>query len=1007
VIYCFSDFEFDDERFELRRGGKVVKTEAIALRVLAALTHRAGEVVSKDELIQEVWEGRAVADNVVTVAIARLRKPLNTGQREHILTVYGRGYRFVGPYTTRTAATETVQPISDESHRSPPFVGRERVLARLEQAGQEAQRGHGRVCVLMGEAGIGKTRAVEALQQSLAGSPMRAAWGFCREAGDTPPLSPWLRLLREVTAACGTQRPALTAALSELNELLRPLPQREKPALEEPGTALPNATRHRSFDLFTEAFAHAAEERPWLLVLDDLHRADAGSLELLSYLIEEIAHLGILVVATLRHAPGRRAPRADTHLPYVLGHRNCERIVIERLREQDVAAYVSAVCEDADGQLARAVFAKSEGNPFYMTELSRQLASSERVDTRELAVPSVALDLIRQRVSNLATEPRQVLAAAAVIGRTFELSLLQAVLAQPASALIACLDEAIASDLVVAAPDSSTAFAFGHDLMRAVLYDGLSPPEKRRWHIRTAQALEARIGHGEAVAPSEVAYHLHAGLPESNLRNTVSYCRAAAAAAGAVYAHSDVVRYLHNALEALSLMPTPSVRLRMSMWYLIALYALGRPEGLRATQEVLRLAHEHNDAEMLARAAILLNPYPGMKSMPGARAALEQALAVLGPNDEALRATTLASLACTAPYCYRASETQRLTSEARARADRSNGRAARYVTLVATLQAEGGPHGPSDVEESLIALHGPRPGPRLAVAPLYVQLYRALRAQAGGDSTRALSAIHAGMGHAKTIHHFMQWHFRRLQVVLDINLGAPAKSVPILLRLQHDAQQQRILWSEPYCAFDRLVILPELTDHTPVLEDTLRSPLDYDSADPPAIWAMKVRALVAATLHDEARAVLQNVAARELAELPLDAQYLGTLGHLAVAACELEEHAYAAALHPLLSRFGQHYTAHFTFLSEPVSQVLSRLSSLLGEHGRAVDEARTALAMCERAGLVFAANEARLQLATALLARPASSERSQAITLAREARRSATALGFPRLAGKVEALLAR
>ena len=130
--------------------------------------------------------------------------------------------------------------------------------------------------------------------------------------------------------------------------------------------------------------------------------------------------------------------------------------------------------DDPAGALGRAVFEKSEGNPFYMVELSRQLSDAGHADPSALQLPFAALELVRQRVARLDDGARGVLSCAAVIGRSFELSVLQAMSARGPSALMASLDDALASRSVVAAPDSRTAFAFGHDLLRAALYDAIA-----------------------------------------------------------------------------------------------------------------------------------------------------------------------------------------------------------------------------------------------------------------------------------------------------------------------------------------------------------------------------------------------------------------------------------------------------------------------------------------------------------------------------------------------------
>ena len=1018
MIYCFGEFEFDDDHLELRRAGRAVKTEALAKRLLSALLRRAGELVTKDELIEEVWEGRAVADNVLTVAMARLRKALSTGrdEPEHVLTVYGRGYRFAGALLTRERPEpQRFVPDAPKERTDSLFVGRDRVLDRLDLAFAEARRGQGRICVLIGEAGIGKTRAVESFEQKLRGTDARVVWGFCREVGDTPPLSPWVRLLQEVVAlsAAGDRELNLAHALTDVEALLRSAGSADATSdlLTGANQTPVGAARHQSFDVFARAFSRAAASTPTVLVLDDLHRADAGSIELLSYLADEIARSRILVVATLRHPPGRSAPRPETQLPYVLGHRNCERIALLRLHEEDVAEYVAAQFDDADGRLGRAVFEKSEGNPFYMTELARQLRDADRPSADQLSIPDVALDLIRQRVAKLDYESREVLAAAAVIGRSFELSLLRTVTGKEPSELMTSLDAAIAADLVVAASESSTAFAFGHDLMRAVLYDALPPAKQRRWHIRTAEALEQRLDLGEPVPPSELAYHLHAALPESDLRKTVDFSRAAANAAAWVYATSDVVRYLRQALQALGLMESPSVRLRLSLWYQIALWGRAQPspDYVRWISELVRLSREHGQTHMVLRAAIMLNAHPGFKPVAGGRAALEHALSLLGADAQLQRAVALSALACTVPYCNDVAQTDALLAEALPLASWSGSRAARYVALVAQMYVQGGPAHQREADQAadeLMQLQRQNPGPRMAVAPLYVALYRSVNALTRGDISAANLAVEHGIAHAREVRAPLLWHFERFRALMQVNTGAWAEGVPTLIALHRRAEQQQILGTEPFCAFDRIVVLGELLQNVPTLDDTLRSALDFDNNEPINIWSMKVRALATLGLLDEARATLRVVTPEALTRLPCGSQYVGSLGQLAQAVVRLGERDYAETLYTLLARYPQHYAANFSFLCEgSVSQLLGMLASLLGRHTDAVRHLEEAVQHNERAELSPRAAEARIQLATCLLEHGPGSERSRALTLVRESQRTAGRVGMRSLSRSAAHLL--
>lgn len=1012
MVYEFDDFEFDDERLELRRAGALVEAEPVAKRLLAVLLRNAGALVTKDDLVETVWEGRAVADNVITVAMARLRKTLH-GQRgargELVVTVYGRGYRFVAPLTVREREHLAIPALDLESSRwRGPFVGRERALERLRDGLAASYKGRGRVCALMGEAGIGKTRLVEALEEELARTPVRVAWGFCREAGDTPPLWPWLRVLRELSSRMRTHGRA-GASAGGLSELLSQLDAPRGLLAPSDALNLEGSERHRTFDAIVSALGSATQESPWVIVLDDLHRADGASLALLAHLVDEIARLRIVVIATLRSASTRIG--ADPSLSYVLGHRNCDRVVLEPLRESDVARYVGALLDDPDGSTSRAVFARSEGNPFFMTELARQLTSSGKPQLETLVVPHVALELIRQRIDQLSELTREVLTSAAVLGRSFELPVLQALSGETASSIMRSLDEAIAADLLMAAPDSTTGFAFGHDLMRAALYDGLSSRERRRRHLRCAEALERRLSLGDAVPPSELAYHFHAALPESDLRKTVHHCRAAASAAASAHANSDVVRYLQHALAALNLLDQPSVRLRMSLWYTISLYGRGRPapEYAHALSEVVRLARERDDGGMMVRAAILYNAYPGLPPMPGARGPLEHALTLLPDDADGMRGIALAALSAVPPYCYDDAQCRPMLAQAIPLALRSGSRASRYVTLLVRLYQEGGPERRASADEAadeLTLMHQRDPTLRMRVAPLYVALYRAVSALSAGDAAGVDAAIERGLSYSREGRHMLLWHFERFRAMTQVNRGACSEGMAALSALHRRAEQQAILGTAPFCAFDRVVVFGELTGELPVLDDALRSALEHEPSDPPAVWSLKVRALAALGLREEARAALYAVPPSELARLPQDSQYLGTLGHLTRAALALSAHEQLEALAPLLARHRDAYAGHYAFWCEgAVPQLLAMVACARGRHNEALEQWERAIAMNERAGLTLRCAEARLQRALCQLTHGRAHAREQLLTVVRDACRAASRAGLRGLARRTAASL--
>ncbi|MET0342725.1 MAG: AAA family ATPase, partial [Polyangiales bacterium] len=279
MLFCFDDFALDPERLELRRAGVPVRIDALVVRLLSALVRDAGQLVTKNELIARVWDGRAVSDNVITVAMVRLRKTLGhkAGEREYVVNLHGRGYRFVRPVATREESGPSELVVAT-TRLGGPFVGREDLLETLRGALLAARAGSGGAVLLVGEAGLGKTRAAEILAAEASAAACTVAWGHCQEAGDTPPLWPIAQIVRELA-------PGIDPKQADAVRRLLPDPARAADALER------TVPKHRLTEAVISLLTEAARARPVVLVLDDLHRADAASLELLGALLDRLARL--------------------------------------------------------------------------------------------------------------------------------------------------------------------------------------------------------------------------------------------------------------------------------------------------------------------------------------------------------------------------------------------------------------------------------------------------------------------------------------------------------------------------------------------------------------------------------------------------------------------------------------------------------------------------------------------------------------------------------------------
>jgi tetratricopeptide (TPR) repeat protein len=283
-------------------------------------------------------------------------------------------------------------------------------------------------------------------------------------------------------------------------------------------------------------------------------------------------------------------------------------------------------------------------------------------------------------------------------------------------------------------------------------------------------------------------------------------------------------------------------------------------------------------------------------------------------------------------------------------------------------------------------------------------MHRTLVALQRGDAPAMTSALEYATARYRELRHGeLLWHCERFAALASINAGAWTIGVAWLETLHRRAEQRVIFGTEPFCAFDRAVIFGEFVD-TAALDDGVRSSLEYDASEPPSVWAFKVRALATAGLSGEARAALSAVTVANLAKLPCDRDYLGTLGHLARAALLLNALDYAEAIYPLLEPYPEHFASQVSFLCEgSVSQLLGMLAHALGRRERAVAHLEAGIDANERAGFAPRAAEARLQLALCLLDQGTASTRAHA--LAQEAHARATQLGMQRLARAAAAVL--
>jgi DNA-binding SARP family transcriptional activator len=514
------------------------------------------------------------------------------------------------------------------------LVARAAELEVLEGRLAAARRGRGGVVLVTGEAGIGKTRLVQAATEAAAARGYRIARGACVD-GAAPAFWPWTNVLRD----CGDRSGLLSG-----------------PA---PGVAAdPDGALYGLYGRVLDALT--ADDAPLVIVLDDLHWADVSSLRLLTFVAEATPRHRMLVLATSRPEPGDHPDELRDVLAALSRQPHVERVELTPFTAGDVASYLRArKVRDAQG-LAAALVARTGGNPFYLGEVLR-LRESER----ELpdVVPRGVRDVLERRVARLPEQTRALLRAAAVAGREVDIDLLAAVGDGTAEEVMAGLEPAVVTGLLTE-PPAGADYRFAHALVREALYAGLSRLERSRLHLRVGEALEGHPGT-ESV---RLAHHFARAAKLGGADKAVGYASRAARHATGQLAHAEAAELWQLALDTLP-PGREADRARLLTELGQANRAAGRPdEALRHWEEAVRIARRTGDREALVAAVgaiggpSLWNWRPYGVVDADVVAVIEDLLA--GQLTDADRAVLLGALALELHYGPRSAEGEQHAAEA-------------------------------------------------------------------------------------------------------------------------------------------------------------------------------------------------------------------------------------------------------------------------------------------------------------------------------------------------------
>ena len=462
-----------------------------------------------------------------------------------------------GEADSMLAASVTQRPAAAADE----LVGRDDQLAALEGVLAGARDGRGRVVLVAGEPGIGKTRLAEEAARRAAAAGIQVAWGRCHEGDGPPALWPWAHVVRQLTAELAPGQ--LAAILGPSAAWLGPL----MPELAGPGQAGPppladlGAARFQLNQAVAGLLRRLADTRPLLVVVDDLHWADAPSLSLLASLAADLKDASLVVVGTYRDVevvPGR--PLADT-LGALAREPVVERISLGGLDRAGVARLIGATIGGRPAEpLVQAVVDRCGGNPFFITELLRLLQSERRLAAPDSAaaarraIPVGVRDVLRARLARLPAQTGTLLMVAAVAGRGFDLDLIEAVTGLDDEPALDAAEAAVLAGLVLEDDRAAGRYRFAHALVRETIYEDISRARRARLHARVADALVATRG-AEPEPAAEMAYHCWQAAPVIGAGRALPYLLRAGEQAVAQLAYEAADEQFSRALELAGQLP--------------------------------------------------------------------------------------------------------------------------------------------------------------------------------------------------------------------------------------------------------------------------------------------------------------------------------------------------------------------------------------------------------------------------------------------------------------------
>ena len=973
---------------------------AVAERAATELTVRQPYRQAGSELLMQalVRQGRrAEALQVYDALATRLRDELGAEPGPAIRRLRGELAQGEGQTPSHVppdaSAPVPLPPLLARMERR-PFVDREAVMERLRTWWAQAELGEGGLVLIGGEAGMGKTRLAARLAVEAHAAGAAVLYGRADEE-PVRPYQPFAQALRHLLVHASGEASAPSPELARLvPEIAVRAPSRSTRADAE-------RRRHRLFDAVVDVVRSAAADRPLVLVVEDLHWADAPTLLLLRELARIAPECRLLILATWRDDEAEPGDALSRLLDELRREDLLHRVTLAGLEEPDIAALAAREADGHDEDATRDLQEQTGGNPFFIEELLR---SRREAPDAPPPVPEGVKQVIGRRLARLSDETVDVLITAAFLGAEFSLPMLIAVAGDVD--VVAAVEQAVRAGLLTEEPDSVDRLSFTHALVRETLIEQPIVSRRLRIHRAIAEALEATPLD---VPPAQLAHHYFMAREVGGAQKALVYALKAADVALEAHAYEDAAAHYERALVTLDLTQPDDRVARADL-----LLALGRARwqaserGPRLAFEMAAvLARDMGDAERLAWAALGAGGRyyaPVVPDRPYV-ALLEEALAALQPDDSALRARLLARLAENLVFLEQRDRAIRIAGEAQAMARRIGEPAALAAALMsmhATHQHIAYAAERRRLAEEAIALAGELDDDEFAALGRHWLVFDLVELGDLAEARRRWTELET------LAERLRQPLYRHSALAWRGVWAGLAGRFEEAERLAHASVALAEHAGDPDARAHFTAQLFAVRREQGRLHELLDPIASAGAGDGPV--AQHWRALLALAHVDAgdptaARGAVSDLLSAGVPAIPQTMLWLSTLVALAEATAAVTDAASAAALYPALLPYADRLAqTGFTGCAGSVDRVLGRLAATLDRPATAEGHLDAALARHEAVGARALAARTRCDLGEILLTGTADA-RVRAVSLLADAVTAARELGMDGVAGRASRAL--